>query len=189
MTFVDIIFIGIGLAVDASCVCTSNGLIYKPSRLSSVKIALVYATFQGIMPLIGYFGIGLFSFKLFEYNHIIALILLSLIGIMMIYESLDEKKQEVESQNENVSRILTKRMLLIQGVSTSIDALSVGITLHQYDIYFVIYGAILIAVITLFMCFLAVRIGIKIGVALNHKAELVGGLVLVILGIKIFVTG
>ncbi|MFI3214439.1 MAG: manganese efflux pump [Eubacteriales bacterium] len=78
-------------------------------------------------------------------------------------------------------------MLFIQGVSTSVDALSVGITLHHYDIHFVVYFVILISIITFCMCFTATRIGIKVCVALNNKAELVGGLVLVILGIKIFV--
>lgn len=189
MTFLDIFFIGIGLAIDASCVCTSNGLVYKPSILSSIKLALVYAVFQGIMPLIGYFGIGLFSLKLFEYNHIVALVLLSVLGVKMIYESLGDSQGCVDIGESNKGATLTTSMLLMQGVATSIDALSVGITFNNYNVEFVLYAVVLIAVITMVMCFISVRIGIHIGTMLNNKASLVGGLVLIFLGIKIFLVG
>lgn len=186
MTLLDILFIGIGLAVDASCVSASNGLIYKPNVMDTIKLALVFAIFQGIMPLIGYFGVGVFSFRIFEYNHIVALVLLSILGMKMIYESLKEKSEEV--QVDLVVK-LTGTMMFVQGVTTSIDALSVGITLHNYDIRFVLYSVLLIAVVTFAMCAISVRVGIEVGTKLNTKAELVGGLVLVLLGIKIFVAG
>lgn len=189
MTFGDIFFIGVGLAIDASCVCTSNGLIYRPSRTQSVKLALVYAIFQAIMPLIGYFGVGLFSFTLFEYNQLMALVLLSIMGIKMIYESLEERKQSDKERIISCGKSMTVNLLLVQGISTSIDAFSVGITWNNYPLEFVCCGVALIALITLIMCYLAVRIGIRIGTKLNHKAGLLGGFVLVLLGIKIFVVG
>ncbi|MFI3237579.1 MAG: manganese efflux pump [Lachnospiraceae bacterium] len=186
MTFWDIFLIGIGLAVDASCVCTSNGLTYKPSIRDTIKYALVFAVFQGIMPLLGYLLIGLFSVKIFEYNQLIALILLAAVGLKMIYESFGENQ---ETGVGIIGKKLTASILFIQGVTTSIDALSVGITFNNYSMHFVLYAVTLIAIITFVMCVAAVRIGIKIGTRLNNKAEMVGGLVLVLLGIKIFVVG
>lgn len=179
MSFIDIFFIGVGLAIDASCVCTSNGMIYRPSMAKTIKLALVYAVFQGIMPLLGYFGVGLFSVKIFEYNHVVALVLLSFLGMKMIYESFGES--ECFKYKE-----LTYLVILIQGITTSIDALSVGITFYNYNLDFVLYSVLLIVVITFVMCAIAVRVGIEIGVKLNSKAEIIGGLVLVGLGVKIF---
>lgn len=189
MTFGDIFLIGVGLAVDASCVCTSNGLLYRPNRMQSLKMALVYAMFQAIMPLMGYLGVGLCSFSLFEYNQLMALILLSILGIKMIYESLGDTQETNQEEFDNTKKSLTTSVLLIQGISTSIDAFSIGITFYKYDLIFVLGSVLLIAMITLAMCFVAVRIGIQIGTKLNHKAGLVGGVVLILLGIKIFVLG
>lgn len=186
MTLIDVLFIGMGLAVDASCVSASNGMTYKLNMIDTMKLALIFAIFQGVMPLIGYFGVGLFSFELFEYNRIVALVLLSVLGGEMIYESLGEQQEEKEI---NTNHKLLGSMMLIQGITTSIDALSIGITFHNYDVRFVLYAVILIAIITFIMCAIAVRIGIEIGTRLNSKAELVGGLVLIFLGIKIFIVG
>lgn len=189
MTFGDIFLIGVGLAIDASCVCTSNGLHYRPSRIQSLKLALVYAIFQAIMPLIGYFGVGLFSFALFEYNQLMALILLSIMGSKMIYESLEEGNKSEQEHIVGVQKYMTAKLLLLQGISTSIDAFSIGITWNNYSVAFVLQAVLVIALITCAMCYGAVRIGIKIGTRLNHKAGLVGGLVLVLLGVKIFIVG
>ncbi|MFI3172671.1 MAG: manganese efflux pump MntP family protein [Eubacteriales bacterium] len=186
MTFIDICLIGIGLAIDASCICASNGLIYKPNILNSIKIAMVYAIFQGVMPLLGYFCVGFISWEILEYNHLVALVLLSILGIKMLYESLnDEEIDEKECRKKE----LTKGLLWIQGITTSIDALSVGLTFNNYHIEFVLYAVTLIMVITLVMCAISIRVGIQIGTKLNNKAELIGGLVLVALGIKIFING
>lgn len=190
MTFVDIVFIGIGLSLDACCVCTSNGLVYRPNSKDAIKYGLVFAVFQGAMPLLGYWGVGKLNVKIFEYNSLIALILLSIVGGKMIYEALGENKENGESLPDDdkraVSRSIAWSVLMIQGISTSIDALSVGITFYKYTVEFVLCSALLIATITWMMCFVALRIGIKIGTKLNSKAELVGGVVLILLGIKIF---
>lgn len=191
MTLIDILFIGMGLAVDASCVSTSNGLLYKPNIMNTVKIGFVFAVFQGVMPLIGYFGVGVLSFELLEYNHFVALILLSVLGVKMIYDAQKESHagDEICGEAENVDKEkkLTGGLLLIQAVTTSIDALSVGITFHNYDRIFVMYAVLLIAIVTFVMCAISVRVGIEVGTKLNTKAELIGGLVLVLLGIKIFI--
>ncbi|MFI3176063.1 MAG: manganese efflux pump [Eubacteriales bacterium] len=191
MTYLDICLIGVGLAVDASCVCTSNGLLYKPSKRESLKLALVFAIFQGVMPCIGYAAVGFLPSCLFAYNHFLALILLSILGVKMIYESFHDKNNEVLLSDDKLisAKQLGGLALLIQGISTSIDALSIGLTMSSYSLEFVLIAISLIAGITFCMCFVAVRIGIRIGVILNTKAELIGGLVLILLGIKIFLAG
>lgn len=192
MTFIDIFFIGIGLALDACCVCTSNGLAYRPNVRRAVQYSLVFAIFQGVMPLLGYLGVGILEFKLFEYNSFIALILLSIIGGKMIYEALGEKKDEETLDKKAMpvmERAITGSILFVQGVSTSIDALSVGITFYNYTVEFVMCAAILIASITWGMCFASFRIGRKIGTRLNAKAGMIGGMVLILLGVKIFLVG
>lgn len=191
MTYIDIFFIGVGLAIDACCVCTSNGLVYKPKKMVAIKLALLFAIFQGVMPLIGYFGVGLFDMKLFEYSHIVALVLLSAIGVKMIYESLGEEGQEDQQEDGEFiyEKSLTLKMMLVQGISTSIDALSVGIAMNQVELQFMVNSVLIIAVITLLMCLVSVKIGIEIGTRFNMRAGIIGGLVLVVLGMKIFITG
>lgn len=103
MNILNIAFIGIGLAVDASCVCTSNGLVYKP-KLSKIYImALPFAFFQGIMPIIGYFASELLPVAILEYNYFIVFLILSFLGVKMIYEALshDDKDKENNTPNEN----------------------------------------------------------------------------------------
>lgn len=199
MTLLDIVFVGIGLAVDASCVSACNGLAYKSRLLDTIKIALVFAVFQVVMPLLGYLGVGLFSFKLLDYNHFMALILLSLLGVKMIYESLKEDddlqknmlqgrsvtQQGVIEPNVECGKKLSINILIAQGITTSIDALSVGITFNNFDAKFVLYAVAIIGIITFIMCAISVRIGREIGTKLNTKAELIGGLVLILIGIKL----
>lgn len=191
MTFLDVFLIGIGLSLDACCVCTSNGLFYRPNARQAIQYGLVFGIFQGIMPLLGFLGTGILNIKIFEYNSFIALVLLSVVGGRMVYESLGAKSKEENGHETGleVKHILTGSMLLMQGVSTSIDALSVGITFYKYTMSFVLCAVVLIAVITWVLCFVALRIGIKIGTKWNGKAEMFGGMVLILLGIKIFLVG
>ncbi len=190
MTMFEVALLGVGLAVDASCVCTTNGLVYRPNIIKSLEIALPFAIFQGIMPLIGYFGIGLLPDELFQYNHIIAFLLLLFVGAKMILDGLrttqfDELCPEGKSKVKN----LTFKIMMVQGVSTSIDALSVGVTLGNESLDFVLVSVLIVAIITFALCFGAVRLGEKIGTRLNNKAEIIGGIVLVIIGVRLLVTG
>lgn len=129
--------------------------------------------------------------KLFEYSHIVALVLLSAIGVKMIYESLGEEGQEDQQEDGEFiyEKSLTLKMMLVQGISTSIDALSVGIAMNQVELQFMVNSVLIIAVITLLMCLVSVKIGIEIGTRFNMRAGIIGGLVLVVLGMKIFITG
>ncbi len=195
MTFFEVALLGIGLAVDASCVCTTNGLVYRPNLLKSLEIALPFAVFQGVMPLIGYFGIGLLPDELFRFNHVIAFILLLFVGAKMILDGVrttqfDELCPEGNfREGKEKTKSLTFKIMMVQGVSTSIDALSVGVTLGNENLGFMLVAVLIVAVITFFMCFGAVRLGERIGTRLNNKAEVIGGIVLVIIGIRLLIAG
>ncbi len=188
MSFIEVFLLGVGLAVDASCVCTTNGLVYRPNIIKSLEIALPFAIFQGIMPLIGYFGIGLLPDSLFQYNHIIAFLLLGFVGINMLLSGFRSTNSNDEC-NENPIKSLTFKIMLVQGISTSIDALSVGVTLGNEPLNYVISSVIIIACITFMMCFASVRIGEKLGTKLNNKAEILGGIVLVLIGVRLLIGG
>ncbi len=190
MTIFEIALLGVGLAVDASCVCTTNGLVYRPNILRSLEIAIPFAIFQGVMPLIGYLGIGLLPDELFRFNHIIAFILLLCVGTKMFLDGVrttqfDEQCPEGNAKTKN----LTFKIMMVQGISTSIDALSVGVTLGNERLDFVLISVLLVAIITFFMCFGAVRLGEKIGTKLNNRAEVIGGIVLVGIGVRLLVIG
>ncbi len=186
MTIIEVVLLGVGLAIDASCVCTTSGLIYKPRVLKSLKIALPFAIFQGVMPLIGYFGIGLLPDKLFSYNHIIAFVLLSAIGIKMLIDAIKDCGCE-EKVRKNAG--LTFKIMMIQAFSTSIDALSVGVTLGNQTVSFMLASVGIIAVVTFLVCFVAVVVGKNIGTRLNSRAEIFGGIVLVIIGVRLLIDG
>ncbi len=186
MTTISIILLSIGLAVDAGCVCTSNGLIYKPSIIKSAEIALPFAIFQGIMPLIGYFGIGIFPDELFQYNHIIAFLLLCLVGMKMVVDGIKSPTTECAQE---IPKQFTIKIMITQAVSTSIDALTVGITFGNQTIPFMIKAVVIIAAITFVLCFAAVILGKKIGTKLNNKAEVIGGIVLVLIAVKLLMDG
>lgn len=189
MSIFEIIMIGVGLAMDAATVSISNGLANpKMKFLKIILIALVFGVFQGLMPLLGYLAGNLFADVIGSIAPWVALILLGLIGGKTIVGAL-KKKEEVEENKE-----LSFKELLLQGVATSIDAFAVGITFlglkQSGDMSISIYIAVsIIAIVTLIISFVAVMIGKKFGQIFKNKAELVGGIILVILGIKIFVEG
>ncbi len=205
MTMLAVALLGVGLAVDASCVCTTNGLVYRPNMLKSAEIALPFAVFQGVMPLIGYFGIGLLPDELFRFNHVIAFILLLFVGAKMFIDGIrttqfdelcpkgnpreDASPGGKSSLEHAKAKKLTFKVIMIQGVSTSIDALSVGVTLGNESLNFVLISVFIVATITFFMCFGAVRLGERIGIKLNNKAEIIGGIVLVLIGVRLLVAG
>ncbi len=187
MGYLEIILLGAGLATDASCVCTSNGLVYKPRLYNTLKMALVYALFQFAMPIIGFFGAWLLPKAIYQYNHIIAFVLLSYIGIKMVIESYKESHIKREVCPIKREGALTNKVILSQAIATSIDALSVGFAFSGMSTYEVIIASLIIAVVTFLMCFSFVKIGIFVGDKINAKAELIGGGVLILLGINMLI--
>ncbi len=181
---------GTGLAMDAFSVSLADGLSEPQMKTrKAVKIALIFALFQGIMPLTGWFCVH----NLLEYFNAfrpfipwIALILLCYIGSKMLWEGLHPCKE-----GDEVCLIKKKiglSTLLVQGVATSIDALSVGFTISEYNLVEALIAAGIIALTTFAICFLGVLIGNKFGTKLSGKASILGGVILIFIGLEIFIT-
>lgn len=185
--FFNNILLGIGLAMDAFSVSLANGLNEPKMKTAKItSVAGVFALFQAAMPLIGWICVHTivqyFSWfeKLIPW---IALILLCYIGGKMLYDSVKQKEGE-EAQLKSVG--LTA--LLVQGVATSIDALSVGFTIADYTLSLALLAVLIIAVVTFFICFAGVIIGKKFGTKLSGKAGILGGVILIFIGLEIFIT-
>ena len=191
--FFNSILIGIGLAMDAFSVSLANGLnepeMPKPKVLG---VAGIFGVFQGAMPLIGWFCIHTIAdvFDVFEkFIPWIALGLLAYIGGKMLYEGIKEYKCHSEGGTEcPVPQRLTLTALLVQGVATSIDALSVGFTISEYEWIQAIVCALLIAAVTFGICFAGILLGKKFGTALAGKSSIFGGAILIFIGLEIFIT-
>ena len=184
--FFNSILLGIGLAMDAFSVSLANGL-NEPhmSRGKMTKVAGVFSGFQALMPLIGWLCVttllGLFS--AFEpFIPWIALILLCFIGGKMLIEGIRGDCGESDTCGVGWGA------LLVQGIATSIDALSVGFTIAHYNALEALLAALLIGVVTFFICFMGLHIGKKAGTKLAGKAGIFGGAILIFIGIEIFVS-
>ncbi len=179
--------LGLGLTMDAFSVSLANGLNEpKMKRTRMVFIAMVYAIFQAIMPLTGWVCVHsvVCYFKAFEkFIPWIALILLLFIGGKMLIEGI--KGDDEKSETKNLSLFV----LLLQGIATSIDALSVGFTIAEYGFIMALLCAIIIATVTFVTCFAGLGIGKKFGTKFAGKATILGGLILIFIGIEIFVKG
>lgn len=185
--FFNSVLLGVGLAMDAFSVSLANGL--NEPNMKSKKlcgVAGVFAFFQALMPMIGWICVHtiLQYFQAFEkLIPWIALILLGFIGGKMLKEGI--QNQDDESKKPEVG--LTA--LLVQGVATSIDALSVGFTIAEYGLLMAIVCALIIAVVTFFICVAGLIIGKTFGTKFANKASVFGGLILIFIGFEIFVTG
>ncbi|MBQ0011649.1 MAG: manganese efflux pump [Clostridiales bacterium] len=185
--FLNSILLGVGLAMDAFSVSLANGLHDTKMKISRMTlIAGTFAVFQAAMPMIGWICIHTIAqyFSAFEKMiPWIALLLLLLIGGKMLLEGIrgEEEEEEVKS--------LSLGALMVQGVATSIDALSVGFTIADYGVLMAVVCALLIAVVTFIICMVGLKIGKKVGTKLSGKANILGGLILIGIGIEIFVKG
>lgn len=183
--------LGVGLAMDAFSVSVTNGLNepYMKRKMMAI-VAGVYAFFQFLMPMIGWFCVHsiLETFQAFEVAiPWIALILLLYIGGKMLMEGIRNRGngQNVPSNKSTLSAMT----LILQGIATSIDALSVGFAFASYSWKEALFCAIIIAVVTFVICLIGVNIGKRIGTRLTGKAEILGGTILILIGIEIFVRG
>ena len=183
--------LGVGLAMDAFSVSLANGL-HEP-RMRKKRLCLmagVYAFFQYLMPMIGWVCVHTIveAFSSFEkFIPWIALILLLYIGGKMVIEGLRERAGKEE--NEDADRSASKADLLVQGVATSIDALSVGFTIAEYDLLMANAAAMIIGGVTFVICACGLLIGRKAGTRMSWKASVLGGCILIAIGIEIFVNG
>jgi len=181
MTFVQVLLIGIGLSMDAAAVSMTNGLAEcKMRNKKTLLIALVFGVFQGVMPMIGYFAGYIFAGFFTGITPYLALVLLVFIGVKMIVEAFKN-----DTGLNNVC--LTKKVLLIQAVATSIDALAVGLVFVSLPISVAMLDFLFIAFITFIISAISVLIGKKFGNLFSNKAQIAGGIILIIIGLKIFI--
>lgn len=182
------VLLGVGLAMDAFSVSMANGLNEPDMRRKKMcGIAGVFAFFQALMPMTGWICVHTVVqyFKAFEkFIPWIALILLVYIGGKMLWDGI-KKKEEDEEKAAGIGF----SALLVQGVATSIDALSVGFTIADYGFAAALVCALIIAAVTFVICMAGLIIGKKFGTKLSNKAAILGGVILIFIGIEIFVTG
>lgn len=181
------ILLGAGLAMDAFSVSLANGLSEPKMKLAKLLgIALTFAVFQAAMPMIGWICVHTVVryFESFEkFIPWIALVLLCYIGGKMLLDSIRCKDDACTCTR------LTFGALLIQGVATSIDALSVGFTIAEYGLIEAIVSVLIIAAVTFIICTAGLFLGQKFGTRLAGKAGILGGVILIAIGIEIFITG
>lgn len=184
------LLLGVGLAMDAFSVSLANGLAEpKMSVPRMAGIAGIYAFFQALMPMTGWFCVhgALSYFTIFSrFIPYIALALLLYIGGEMLIEGIRNKEK---SEEEKITVQLPFTALLLQGVATSIDALSVGFTIAEYGVREALLAAGIIASATYLICAVGLYLGKRFSTRLAGKATVFGGLVLIAIGIEIFVKG
>ena len=179
--------LGIGLAMDAFSVSLANGLAEPGMRKGRMNIiAGTFGGFQAAMPLIGWICVHTIAVMFEGFQALIpwiALILLFYIGGKMLLEGINSKGTEEES----IER-LDNRELVVQGIATSIDALSVGFAIADYNLLQAVLAAAIIAAVTYVICMFGIVLGKKAGTKLAGKAEILGGIILIGIGIEIFVS-
>lgn len=185
--FFNSILLGVGLAMDAFSVSLANGLNeVNMKKKKMCTVAGIFGLFQAVMPIIGWICVKTVVkyFKAFEkFVPWIALLLLLYIGGELLIDGI--KNKNIEEEKPAVGLVA----LLVQGIATSIDALSVGFTIAEYNLIMTLVCALIIAIVTFIICMFGLAIGKKFGTKLSNKASIFGGVILIIIGIEIFITG
>lgn len=184
MQYLELILIGFSLAMDAFAVSVCQGVqMKKVDFKQAFVIAFLFGLFQALMPLIGYFIGDQFIDYIASFDHWVVFAVLGAIGFKMIYDGIF-KKNEQEKVALNDEGKLSYKTLILLAIATSIDALAVGVTFSMvgYNIWLAVS---IVGIITLLLCLGAVYIGHFFGDKLKNKAEIIGGVVLVLIGLKI----
>lgn len=191
MSILSIFLTGVGLSMDAFAVSLAKGMVLRRNHLkAALKIALFFGVFQAVMPLIGWFAASHFEQAIKSFDHWIAFILLAIIGGKMIYESFKgENEGEVatattETLEEQEKNELSNKSLIVLAIATSIDALAVGVSFAFLNVS-IIPAITIIGLTTFVLCVVAVLVGQKLGGVLQKYAEVTGGVILILIGIKI----
>lgn len=180
MGTIEIIVLSLGLAMDATAVAMTDGLSNRKIKfLKALFIAFMFGLFQALMPLFGYLFGTLFSDLIETFDHWIALLLLGYLGGKMLYDGIKNKEEETTKE-------LGFKTILIQAIATSIDAFAVGISFATLHVDIVV-AVVVIGIITMLLSLGGVYIGKKFGSLLNNKATILGGLILIGIGLKIFI--
>ena len=186
MGLIELIILSVGLAMDAFSVSLANGLHEPKMRMKKMcGIAGTFGAFQAIMPMTGWLCVHTIVeyFRTFEkFIPWIALILLGYIGGSMLINGIRGTGEDDEIPG------VGPKALFVQGIATSIDALSVGFTISEYDWLMALVCSLIIATVTLIICLSGLVIGKKFGTKLSNKAAMLGGIILIAIGIEIFVS-
>ena len=179
---------GIGLAMDAFSVSLANGLNEPKMKTKKMcGIAAIFAGFQTIMPLIGWIcvhTIAEYFISFQKYIPWIALILLVYIGGKMLIEGIRSRNEVTQEKD-----VVGMSELVVQGIATSIDALSVGLTIVEYSWIEALVESLIIGIVTYIICYGGLVIGKKFGTRLAGKASIFGGIILITIGLEIFING
>ncbi|MCD8380262.1 MAG: manganese efflux pump MntP family protein [Lachnospiraceae bacterium] len=188
MLFVNSVLLGVGLAMDAFSVSMANGLNEPQMKKGKMlEIAGMFAFFQALMPMIGWICVHTIAQYFAAFEKMIpwiALILLLYIGGKMLIDGIRSKGEETQEDSG-----LGFGALVVQGIATSIDALSVGFTIADYNWLMALVAALIIAAVTFVICMVGLKIGEKFGTKLSNKAQILGGVILIAIGLEIFITG
>lgn len=180
----EVILLGIALAMDSLAVSIVNGIKYSNYKKKEMFLAsLSFGVFQGLMPLLGYLVFTPFIKYVDKFDHWIVLILLGYIGIDMIKESF-ESEEEIKEKNEK----FTLKILFAESIATAIDALSVGVALPDMSVNPYL-SCLIICICTFIICIIGHMLGKKIAMLLKNKALFLGGVILIAIGIKEVLSG
>ena len=178
MGILEIFLIGVGLSMDAVAVSMTNGMVYRNESWRRKMLMPVYfGFFQFLMPILGYFAGGLFAQIINRYSGIVIFVILGIIGGKMIKDGVRGGEEESEGTS------MTHKILIFQAIATSIDAFAVGIGFQAMQMT-VIAPSLLIGLTTFCLSIAAIFIGQKFGTVLENKAQILGGVILVIIGVK-----
>lgn len=178
MGLIELVLIAVGLSMDAFAVSVCKGLAMPKCTFKKAAIVgLWFGGFQALMPAIGYVLGAQFQEAIASIDHWIAFVLLALIGGNMIHEALDNDEEEADAS-------LNVKTMFLLAVATSIDALAIGITFAFLKVN-IIPAVCFIGIVTFIISFAGVKIGNVFGARYKNKAEIVGGIILILLGLKI----
>lgn len=175
MSSIDLLLLGLALAMDAFAVSIAKGMILRTHVVpNAFKIAFFFAFFQGLMPFLGFMFGSIFDERLTAVSHLLSFLILTFLGIQMI------------RSKEECDECLDIKNILILAIATSLDAMAAGLSLAFLDVN--IFTAILYIIgVTFFLCFLGALLGKKLNRILKNKATMFGGLLLIFIGIKIII--
>lgn len=198
MGLLEILMLGVALATDAFSVTISNTFAFDDHRFSRLmRMPLFFGLFQFVMPLAGYFVGGIAAELIEKYAGIVSLVILGFIGSNMLYsgykalkedaseEDEEEAQQGAQQEAQQGATTLSYGKLVFQAVATAIDAFAVGVSFRAHSVD-ILVASTLFGVITAILCTIALFVGKKLGSLLGDRAEMVGGAVLILIGLKAF---
>lgn len=194
MGLLEILMLGVALATDAFSVTISNTFAFDDHRFSRLmRMPLFFGLFQFGMPLAGYFVGGIAAELIEKYAGIVSLVILGFIGLNMLYsgykalkeDASEEDEEEAQQDAQQGATTLSYGKLVFQAVATAIDAFAVGVSFRAHSVDILVASA-LFGIITVILCTIALFIGKKLGSLLGDRAEMVGGVVLILIGLKAF---